>query len=256
MYDQLQKKSFPVASQVFWWYGIGMQALLSQLTSLFRSQETCICITGSGGKTTAMIALAECYAREGKKVLLSTTTKLQLPFERAYGCDHYFFTDDEVLSHTPQQGERVFFALKGEYKALAPDLQTLGQLLGRYDAVLLEADGARRCNLKLHTERDPVIPSFATATLAVASLAAWGKPLAKECFGCEDQKNQVVSYDTFAYLLAHSQGICKGMQGTSVVLLNQADTLSDSQKKTLQKLQCKHTLLIGSLAKNTLYHKD
>ncbi|NCC90767.1 MAG: putative selenium-dependent hydroxylase accessory protein YqeC [Spirochaetia bacterium] len=256
MHDQLQKKSSPVAPQVFWWYGIGMQALLSQLTSLFRSHETCICITGSGGKTTALIALADVYAREGKKVLVSTTTKLQLPGERAYGCDHYFFTDEEVLSHTPQQGERVFFALKGEYKALAPDLQTLGQLLCRYDAVLLEADGARRCNLKLHTERDPVIPSFATATLAVASLAAWGKPLDEECFGCEAQKDQLVAYDTYAYLLAHSQGICKGMQGTAVVLLNQADTLSDNQRKTLQKLQCTHTLLIGSLEKDTLYPKD
>jgi len=254
--DQYKKKSDAVAPQVFWWYGIGMQALLSHLTSLFRSHESCICITGSGGKTTALIALADFYAREGKKVLVSTTTKLQLPSERAYGCDRYFFSEEGILSHTPHEGEKVFYAQKGEHKALAPDIQVLEHLLGRYDVLLLEADGARRCNLKLHTDRDPVVPRFATATLAIASMSALGKPLADECFGWEIQDGQLVTFNTVQDLLAHPQGICKGMQGTSVVLLNQADSLVDSQRQALHNLQCPHTLVLGSLTKNTLYPKD
>lgn len=245
----------PIASPHRWCYGGSMSALLPALKTLFRHSEKCICITGSGGKTTALIALAHSYALEGKRVLVSTTTKLQLPDQRSYACDRYFF-DDEVLSYAPHQGEQVFYALKGARKALSPDEQTLEQLTEHYDVLLLEADGARGCELKLHTERDPVIPSFTTATLAIASVGALGKPLSKACFGWEEEDDQLVTAETLSYLLSHPQGICKGVQGTSVVLLNQADTLSDSQKKTLQKLQCKHTLLIGSLAKNTLFHKD
>lgn len=232
-----------------------MPALLPALKTLFSHSETCICITGSGGKTTALIGLARLFALEGKRVLVSTTTKLQLPSQRAYGCDRYFF-DDEVLTYAPHQGERVFYALKGEEKALSPDVKTLHQLAEHYDVLLLEADGARGCELKLHTERDPVIPSFSTATLAIASVGALGKPLSKACFGWDEGDDQPVTAETLSFLLSHPQGICKGMQGTAVVLLNQADVLTKQQRKDLQNLECRHTLILGSLAKNILYEKD
>lgn len=232
-----------------------MPALLPALKTRFRHSEKCICITGSGGKTTALIELALSYALEGKRVLVSTTTKLQLPSQRAYGCDRYFF-DDEILSYSPHQGERVFYALKGEKKALSPDEQTLEHLLARYDILLLEADGARGCDLKLHTDRDPVIPSFTTATLAIASVGALGKPLSQACFGWAEEDDHVVTCETISFLLSHPQGICKGMQGTSVVVLNQADGLTERQRKDLQNLKSSHTLMLGSLAKNILYEKD
>ena len=81
-----------------------MEHLLEEIQLYFSDSSRCLALTGSGGKTTSMILLARHYAEEGKRVLVSTTTKLQLPKEREYGCDTYFL-NDTVLSHHPAQGE-------------------------------------------------------------------------------------------------------------------------------------------------------
>ena len=39
----------------------------------------CICAVGAGGKTSLLYELAEEYRQEGKRVLLTTTTKMYLP---------------------------------------------------------------------------------------------------------------------------------------------------------------------------------
>ena len=39
----------------------------------------CICAVGAGGKTSLLYELAEDYRQEGKRVLLTTTTKMYLP---------------------------------------------------------------------------------------------------------------------------------------------------------------------------------
>ncbi len=43
----------------------------------------CICAVGAGGKTSLLHRLAEEYRARGRKVLLTTTTKMYLPKEYA-----------------------------------------------------------------------------------------------------------------------------------------------------------------------------
>lgn len=196
---------------------------MDELELYFASQPHCLALTGSGGKTTAMIKLAGRYAQRGLRVLLSTTTKLLLPKDQEYGCDTYFL-DDRALSYHPSKGERVFYS-HVKHKAVAPPMENLEALLDRYDVVLLEADGSMNLGLKLHQERDPVVPPFVTGTLALVSIALLGKPFSENCNGCEHYRTQfpeeVVSIATYSKLLEHAQGILKRAQGRSLVLCNQ-----------------------------------
>ncbi len=205
-----------------------------------------------------MIALAGEYAKQGKSVLLSTTTKLMLPKDKQYSCDSYFH-DASIFSHKPKPGERVFFYHEG-IKAIAPPLEQLERLLPLYDVVLLEADGSRQLGLKLHTERDPVVPSFVTATVVLASFATLGKSFKDNCFGCElffeDFPEKDVELETFRKLLLHKQGMLKKITQSGLVLFNQVNDSQIEDCKALAKtVSIPLPLFFGSLQTNTLYYR-
>jgi probable selenium-dependent hydroxylase accessory protein YqeC len=236
-----------------------MHRLLSSIVSHFYGNETCIAITGSGGKTTSMIALAALYAKTGQSVLVTTTTKLMMPEKIDYGCDTLFF-DDEVLSYRPHPGERVLYGLAGE-KLLSPPVEHLRKLSAAYDVMLVEADGSRQMGLKIHSDRDPVVPSFATATLAVASFATMGKPLEDQLFNVESYEDDFpqasVDLHTFDSLLRHPQGILKGARGRKLVLFNQVEPEKLSLCRELSQMSDPAVpLFFGSLLLDTLYFRN
>ena len=206
------------------WYHYLMEHLLEELELYFADPPHCLALTGSGGKTTCMVKLAEHYAEKGLRVLVSTTTKLLLPKDREYGCDTYFL-DDRALSYHPAKGERVFYT-HVTYKSVAPPLKNIEALLDRYDVVLLEADGSRNLGLKLHEQQDPVVPSFVTGTLALVSMSLLGEPFAENCFGSvhylTEFPEKLVNLATYRKLLEHKEGILKRVQGKSLVLCNQS----------------------------------
>jgi probable selenium-dependent hydroxylase accessory protein YqeC len=237
-----------------------MHELFSQILETLEGFESCIAITGGGGKTTCMIELGSLFSKLGKKVLVSTTTKLLLPSECEYACDSYYF-DKSIFSHSPKEGERVFYAKKG-IKALAPPIEELDALRSLYDVIILEADGSRHLGLKLHNLGDPVVPSFVTATIALASFATLGKSFPENCFGSElytqEFPEQLVDIQTFKKLLLHPEGITKKMTEKGLVLFNQT-TLADKEacRELASGLFIPYPLFFGSLQQNILiYRKD
>ncbi|MGE4453492.1 MAG: selenium cofactor biosynthesis protein YqeC [Sphaerochaeta sp.] len=228
-----------------------MATLIAALQNQFSGNENCICITGSGGKTTAMILLAEAYARANKRVLLSTTTKVLYPEDRDYHCDQYFW-DTSIFNYDCRQGERVFYARRGSIKGEAPPLEDLERLKKQYDVVLLEADGARGMDLKLHSERDPVVPDFTTATLAIVSLSPLGNRLKDHCYGCDTLDDIIIDEQTYGLLLTHPEGIQKRMKGVRVILFNQAEKTDPAVVVALKRQFPTHNLFFGSLEYNII----
>ncbi|MBI9096326.1 MAG: putative selenium-dependent hydroxylase accessory protein YqeC [Sphaerochaeta sp.] len=236
-----------------------MKHLLDELELYFSDSPHCLALTGSGGKTTCMIQLAKHYAEKDMRVLVSTTTKLLLPKDREYGCDTYFL-DDKALSYHPAKGERVFYS-HVTHKAVAPPLKNLEALLDRYDVMLLEADGSMNLGLKLHQERDPVVPSFVTGTLALVSMSLLGKPFKANCFGSEyykeDFPEELVTLDTYSRLLEHKQGILKRVQGKSLVLCNQSIEEDLEQYASLSRsISHAYPIWFGDLKKNQLIYRN
>ncbi len=232
-----------------------MASLIASLTHYFTGYEKCICITGGGGKTTALILLAQAYAEQNKRVLVSTTTKLQFPEQRAYDCDTYFYNED-ILHYQCKGGERVFYGNRGTSKIVAPDPVVLETLCSLYDVLLLEADGAAQRGLKLHTDRDPVIPPYCTAALAVASFALIGKSLKENCFGCETWDEQSITVDTYRRLLSHPQGITKALPKRQVILFNQAEQAQREDIRLLAQQEPSLPLWFGSLHTNTVLQRN
>lgn len=226
-----------------------MKSLLASIIEYIGQAKRCIAIVGSGGKTSLMVALAAAYAKGGERVLLSTTTKLQKPGARSYGCDRYYY-DDAILETVAHPGERIFYALDGEEKALAPPIERLARLTERFSVTLLEADGARAMDLKLHSERDPVIPPFTTATIAVLSLAALGKPAATVCFGCDE--HSIVDGAWLASYIRSPQGPMKGWMGRSLLLCNQSERVDEQQIRTVRAACEGLPILFGSVALDTV----
>lgn len=229
------------------------------MLSFFEGNEDCIAITGSGGKTTSMTRLAALYAKTNRSVLMSTTTKLMLPSAFDYGCDTTFH-DDSILSYKPKGGERVLYGIEGG-KLLAPPTEHLKRLLSAYDVMLIEADGSRQLGLKIHSERDPVVPPFVTATLAVASFSTLGKPFGEHCFNAElfpdDFPDTIVTIDTFRRLLSHPQGILKGARGKRLVLFNQTEQMHRERCIELSaKTDCPVPIFFGSLHLDTLLYRN
>ncbi|MDC7229361.1 MAG: selenium cofactor biosynthesis protein YqeC [Sphaerochaetaceae bacterium] len=231
-----------------------MATLITSLQKHFQGSESCICITGSGGKTTALIQLANAYAAEMKRVLVSTTTKVLYPEDRDYYCDRYFW-DEDVFSYQCKKGERVFYARRGPIKAEAPPTEDLARLKEHYDVLLLEADGARGMGLKLHCDRDPVVPEFTTATLAIASFSVFGKRLSEHCFGCEALPDRLIDEETYSFLLTHPEGIQKGMKGVRAILFNQAERTDWSKIENIRRSFPDLPLFFGSLEENILIER-
>lgn len=232
-----------------------MDSLVAQLASHYQDTKKCLVVTGSGGKTTLIIALARLYAREGNRVLVSTTTKMEAPQTRAYGFDTYF-SDTSILTYEPSSQEQVFLGLKAGGKVTSPPLPVLQALLNRYDTILLEGDGSAHLGLKLHSEKDPVIPTFATATLALFSFSLCKKRLEEHMHAPSPSDylsfTNPISVETYSELLRHPQGIAKGILPGSVVLANQSELASECDCLALSEAHPDLNLWFGSLHTDTL----
>lgn len=172
-----------------------------------------VAIIGSGGKTTLLHRLGRKLAREGNRVVLTTTTHLAV--------------SEEAVS--PDTVARLN-ALPGEGPVLcaypAPNDRMTGMPLDWYpqlsaDYVLVEADGSRSMPLKWHGDHEPVLPPNTDVLVLVAGLSGLDR-CAEEVVHRWRGKERV-DEELFARLvrrgLEHTN-----FSGPTWVVLNQADT--------------------------------
>ena len=201
--------------------------LFTTLVSGFYSQKPFVSITGGGGKTTLMIGLASYLKKLGKRVLMTTTTKIMSPYLLDYGADR-IFSDDSVMAFFPQEPLCVLYASSDGTMSrwTSPPLENLDALRDRYDAIICEADGSKRLPLKVHTDRDPVVPGFTTDTVSVTGL--WGiRAKASEVSFGDDRDVPVDEY-YLQWYIDNPQGLLKRtIAGHRSVLFNGADCCSD-----------------------------
>lgn len=189
-------------------------------------------LVGAGGKTTAMLTLAEELAQAGKRVIVTTTTHMFPPDEPRYG---------PVFSPEDTAGIAAALERTGLAVAAGP-LDARGKLTGVSDKqvenfltlaeyVLAEADGSRRLPCKTPGEKEPALPAQTGLVVAVLGLSSLGRPLEQVCFRAElaarrleTEPNQPVTPELLARLAAEPWGLAKGSEGRRfVILLNQSD---------------------------------
>lgn len=133
---------------------------------------------GSGGKTTTIFRTAEQLAKQGKKVLITTTTHMALE-------PRYMAADNGTALERQLQSGILLYGQKNEPKInlgitaamveqgirLAEVSPILGRLTDLADVVLVEADGSKRLPLKYPAAHEPVILSDVSQIYVLAGLS-------------------------------------------------------------------------------------
>lgn len=232
-----------------------------ELSRYVRDRRMCVAVTGSGGKTTSIERLGRRWARQGLSVLVCTTTHLAHPSVHHYDVDQIYLCEDGVEPQLAAASHTVVLAgvEAGEKLASLPE-RVFANLAERFDRILVESDGARGLPLKIHTERDPVVLPTTDVVLAVAGLAAYGKPLDERiCLFPERMRmatsweGSVVDASLYRRLLEHPDGLLKGCADIpTMVLLNQGDLLDGDRRDVVAHAMCAcdvhapYTLVVGS----------
>lgn len=212
------------------------KAELSLSRALRMQRNNCLALTGAGGKTSAMFALAR---QLSPPIFLTTTTHLAA--EQALLADQHIIlrsADDWPFEEIPQ--EVLLFT------GPPASLERLGGLQGellervRWEAgrvqapLLIEADGSRRLPLKAPADHEPVIPEFADVVAVTAGLSGLDQPLAESTVHRAGRfaalagvkPGERVTAEALAKVLLDPQGGLKGIlpHARRVALLNQANT--------------------------------
>lgn len=208
------------------------------LTQLLDVRPGVSALVGAGGKTTAMLTLAEELSKAGRRVIVTTTTHIFPPDTGQYG---------PVFSPEDTAGIAAALERTGLAVAAGP-LDERGKLTGVSDAqvegllklaeyVLVEADGSRRLPCKTPGDREPALPVKTELVVGVVGLKSLNYPLEAVCFraglaarrlGVEPENP--VTPELLARLAAEPWGLAKASEGRRfVILLNQSDVCDPAQ---------------------------
>jgi len=205
---------------------------LKQAFGFFGAAKQTVSIVGGGGKSTLMYFMASTCAREGKKVLVTTTTNIYMP-------------DESIYARTVEEAENLWergkitvigTPMPGKGKLKMPDENLLKTLIARADVSFIEADGAKHYPTKVPKEGEPVLIPESDLVIGVFGLSAIGKPLKACCFRLERamellgvDENHVLTEEDAAEILSSPCGTMKDVGSRKYcVVLNQCD---DGQRR-------------------------
>lgn len=134
----------------------------------------CICLIGSGGKTSLAKVLSEELGGTG---ILTTTTHI-LPFS---GISLYTGSDERELSALLEKNRIVQTGTPAQDPEgkLSPSAIPISSQKALADFVLVEADGAAHHFLKAHDADEPVIPEGSDRTILVLGAGGFGLPVSR-----------------------------------------------------------------------------
>ncbi len=144
-----------------------------------------VSFVGAGGKTAALFRLAAELRAEGWRVLATTTTRVaQYEIAQAPAAIEMTGTvsSEHIRAQLSEHGFVFLYAsgdARNEHKVVGLAPATIGGLIDAVnsDALLIEADGARRLPFKVPRAHEPVIPRETTLVVPVAGVDALGQPL-------------------------------------------------------------------------------
>jgi probable selenium-dependent hydroxylase accessory protein YqeC len=181
-----------------------------------------VTFVGAGGKTSLAELLALEALDRGKRVALTTTTKIRAR-------EPYLTIGEEGWQGSNEKLVRIGKTVEsGKLTALEPaEIAAIGD---DFDLILIEGDGAKGRPLKYPAGFEPVIPPFSDRVIVVAGLDALSGLLSEKVFRWELLPEAVmlsgeetVSVELFLRLLA-TDGMMKGVDvARCAVVLNKYD---------------------------------
>jgi len=166
---------------------------MMNLTTAFSIQTgDHVAFVGGGGKSNAMFRLGRELAAAGRRVLLTTTTRI-FAAQIAQAPAHVIFDPRQqtltgllpaLEEAVARRGQVLLIgaadAESGKAFGLGPEVVDALTRSGRFDVVLNEADGSRMRPFKAPAPHEPVIPATTTLVVPVVGLDVLGRPLTDE----------------------------------------------------------------------------
>lgn len=192
-------------------------------------------VVGGGGKTSLIFRIMEELTAVGKKVLITTTTHM------AYEPDRPFAEDGDIISikhNLEEHGYTIAAALDREKcKISALSEEKMKEITALADVILIEADGAKKCPLKVPASWEPVIWKPTDLVIAVAGMDAAGKPIQEVCHRPENvadflgkEAEEKLTEEDIVRIVLSTEALRKCVDGREYrVLLNKADIPGKSQ---------------------------
>ena len=141
---------------------------------------------GAGGKSSAILTIADELSEAGMTVVAVPTTKLLVseaerigPLATSEDADELRAKAREALSGGAA-GVVVGSGVRSKNRVGGVEPQLVSSLVSLADVVLVEADGSRRRPIKGTAEHEPVLPDAATLVVAVGNIGAFGMPVDEE----------------------------------------------------------------------------
>ena len=218
-----------------------------------------IALVGAGGKTTALVTLAN----ELAPTIITTTTHFG-DWQVNQSDVHIVVKPGAKLPNIPGDGVVLVTGDKENDRFSGVDAGQLNELRNlagcREVPFLIEADGARQRPLKAPASHEPAIPDFVNTVIVIAGLEGLKNPLEAEFVHRPELFSQIsgleigktVTVDALGRVLTHPSGGLKNIPITArkITLLNQADTSElQSQGKLLAEkiLPAYDAVVIASL---------
>jgi probable selenium-dependent hydroxylase accessory protein YqeC len=199
-----------------------------------------VCLVGAGGKTTLMFSLAKELAVQGKRVITTTTTKIQAPSPELTE-QLIIEKNDDILVQRAAGAIRIHHHItvasggdvSSKLVGITPETAVALSQIEGVSHLLIEGDGAARRSLKAPRHYEPVIPPNTSLVIAIAGIDVLGNPLdEKNVFRSEVAAGllrvpmgTVVSPEMMARLMTCPGGIPKGAPAAAAIVpfINKVD---------------------------------
>src|SRR5215211_5616667 len=164
----------------------GEGAVLKLYLALGIASGDVVAIVGAGGKSSAILTVADELAETGMNVLAAPTTKMLVseaqklgPLITSEDSGELRTKAEEALSNGAPRVV-VGSELLSKNRVGGVDPATIPSLAPLADVVLVEADGSRRRPIKGTADHEPVLPDATTLVIAVGNVHALGTPVDEE----------------------------------------------------------------------------
>jgi len=225
-----------------------------------------VSFVGGGGKTSAMIRMANELSGHKKKVLLTTTTQVEEIDFKLIRIHRELTTEIVKKIECLIDGNPVFCAkrrVRGDkIKGIHPRLVSQINREIKFDYMLVESDSAEKKSLKAHSSYEPRIPLCTTLFVPVIGVDIIGKRINIDnvhrprmvCRVLRKKLDSVIEPADLVNILKNPGGLLKGRPPATrtTVILNKVDgdsmdIATDIAKNMLKSVPDVESVLCGEL---------